>query len=97
VPAGRTVTSDPPNVLEYEWLHDGSPAGTVRWEIVSDTKLGVRVELTQTAPSDMLPLAMASWHVYLDRFFATVMGSETGPWPQDQVTKLTKHYKSAMP
>jgi uncharacterized protein YndB with AHSA1/START domain len=99
VPAGHVVTSEAPTVLEYEWLHDGAPAGTVRWEIVSDPQLGVRVELTQTMPArlaDLLPAALASWHVYLDQLFAATMGSERTPWPTDRVAELTGTYEERL-
>jgi uncharacterized protein YndB with AHSA1/START domain len=95
VPAGRVVTVEPPRVLEYEWLHDGRPAGTVRWEFHSDSALGERVELTQTVPThlaDLRPLVLASWHLHLELFFAAIMGEDPGAWSPERVTELTKRY-----
>lgn len=40
---------------------------------MSDERLGVRVELTQTvpaAPADLRATALAAWHVRLELFFA---------------------------
>jgi uncharacterized protein YndB with AHSA1/START domain len=95
VPAGRVVAVDPPHVLEYEWLHDGEPAGTVRWEFHSDPRLGERVELTQTVPAhlaELLAVALASWHLQLDLFFAAAMGEVRCAWSEDRVAELTKRY-----
>jgi uncharacterized protein YndB with AHSA1/START domain len=100
VPAGRVVAVEPERVLEYEWLHDGEPAGTVRWEFHSDPKLGERVELTQTVPAplaDLRPLALASWHLHLELFFAAVMGEVRCAWSRERVTELTKRYSDAIP
>ncbi|MCE7007593.1 SRPBCC domain-containing protein [Kibdelosporangium philippinense] len=75
-PPGRVIVANEPNVLEYEWLADGSPAGTVRWEFASDPQLGVRVELTQTIPAaraDTVAESLATWHVHLERFFAALL------------------------
>jgi uncharacterized protein YndB with AHSA1/START domain len=74
-PAGRLTRVEAPHLLEYEWLHDGAPAGRVRWAIESDPMLGVRVELTQTVPAELAGIrteALAAWRRHLDRFFAAV-------------------------
>ncbi|HEX6360216.1 SRPBCC family protein [Actinophytocola sp.] len=95
VPAGRVVAVEPPRVLEYEWLHDGEPAGTVRWEFHSDPALGERVELTQTVPAHLAglrPLALASWHLHLELFFTAIMGEDPGAWSPARVAELTKRY-----
>jgi uncharacterized protein YndB with AHSA1/START domain len=94
VPPGRLTEVDEPRVLEYEWLHGGTPAGTVRWEIVSDEKLGVRVELTQTVPArlaDVRATALGAWHVQLELFFGAIHG-EIRPWPADRAEELAKEY-----
>ncbi|SMD11219.1 SRPBCC family protein [Kibdelosporangium aridum] len=94
-PPGRVIVADAPHVLEYEWLADGSPAGTVRWAFESDPQLGVRVELTQTIPTalaDTVAESLAMWHVHLECFFAGLHGENRCPWPADRVTELTKHY-----
>jgi uncharacterized protein YndB with AHSA1/START domain len=98
VPAGRVVRAEAPTVLEYEWLHDGEPEGMVRWELFSDPKLGVRVELTQTVPAhlaDVLPKAMAAWHLQLELFFAATMGEVRCAWSDERIAELTKHYTGA--
>jgi uncharacterized protein YndB with AHSA1/START domain len=95
VPPGRLTTVDPPHVLEYEWLHDGTPAGRVRWTITSDDTLGVRVEVTQTVPARLAEVratALAAWQVQLELFFAAVHGEIRCPWPKDRTEELTKHY-----
>jgi uncharacterized protein YndB with AHSA1/START domain len=98
VPAGRVTTADAPHVLAYEWLHDGEPAGTVRFELISDPKLGVRVELTQTVPArltDVVPPAMAAWHLQMELFFAATMGEVRCAWSGERIAELTKHYAGA--
>lgn len=98
VPTGRVTRAEAPRVLEYEWLHDGVPAGTVRWELCSDPKLGERVELTQTVPADLaevLPTAMAAWHLQLELFFAAVVGDVRCAWSDERIAELTEHYAGA--
>lgn len=95
VPAGRVVEVEPPRVLAYEWLHDGTPAGTVRWEFHSDPRLGERVELTQTLPARLAHLrapALAAWHHHMELFFAATMGDNTCAWSDERVAELTKRY-----
>lgn len=97
VTAGQVTVTEAPHLLAYEWLHDGEPAGTVRFELISDPKLGVRVELTQTVPerlADVVPSAMAAWHLHLELFFAAVMG-EVRTWSDERIAELTKHYAGA--
>ncbi|NIH82491.1 SRPBCC family protein [Amycolatopsis viridis] len=95
VPAGRVLVASAPNVLEYEWLHDGSPAGRVRWEFVADRELGTRVELTQTVPFALAHLragALAAWHTQLELFFAATFGEIRCPWPEERTAELTRRY-----
>ncbi len=98
-PAGTTVAAEAPRLLEYTWLHAGEPAGTVRWEVVSDPKMGVRVELTQTLPAELAALraeALASWQVHLELFFAAAQGDVRCAWSEERVSELTKHYESTL-
>lgn len=98
-PAGPVVAVAEPTLLEYEWRHEGTPAGTVRWEIVSHPELGVRVELTQTVPQRLANLraaALASWQVHLELFFAAVRGDVRCGWPEERVAELTKHYEARL-
>lgn len=72
ITAGAITRAESPRLLEYEWLHEGTPAGTVRWEIVSDGMFGVRAELSQTIPdrlADSRAAALAAWQVRMDEFF----------------------------
>jgi uncharacterized protein YndB with AHSA1/START domain len=99
VPAGRVVAVDAPHVLEYEWLHDGKPAGTVRWEFHSDPALGERVELTQTVPAHLAVTrakALASWHLHMELFFAATMGDVQFAWSEDRVAELTERYEEQL-
>ncbi|MFB4313906.1 SRPBCC family protein [Actinomadura sp. 21ATH] len=99
VPAGDVTAVDAPRLLEYRWLQDGTPAGTVRWEIVSDPRLGVRVELTQTLPRELAhlrPAALAAWHVHLERFFAVTHGEHRGPWPKARTERLVEEYAARL-
>ncbi|MEW2352189.1 SRPBCC family protein [Spirillospora sp. NPDC029432] len=96
---GKVTKADAPRLLEYEWLHEGTPAGTVRWEIVSDPRLGVRVELTQTLPRRLAALratALAAWHVHLELFFAATHGDQRCPWPADRTDQLTRKYETQL-
>lgn len=95
IPAGRLTKAEAPHVLEYEWLHDGSPAGTVRWTFESDPALGTRVELAQTVPAGLTGRTagwLAAWHVQLELFFAGLHGDVRCPWPADRVAELAERY-----
>ncbi|MGH3759624.1 SRPBCC family protein [Actinophytocola sp.] len=95
VPAGRLTEVNRPRLLEYEWLHDGAPAGRVRWTITSDDRLGVRAEVTQTVPTrlaDVRATAMAAWHVQLELLFAAIHGEVPCPRPKDRTEELAKQY-----
>lgn len=72
VAAGEVTEAEAPRVLEYEWRHDGAPAGRVRWEIVDDGTFGIRIELTQTGPAGFQPDALTAWRAHLDDFFASL-------------------------
>jgi uncharacterized protein YndB with AHSA1/START domain len=99
VPAGRVTEVRAPRVLEYEWLHDGTPAGTVRWELCSDPRLGERVELTQTVPehlADRCPAAMAAWHLRMELFFAATTGEVRRAWSGERIAALTEHYAGVL-
>jgi uncharacterized protein YndB with AHSA1/START domain len=96
VEAGPVTAVDAPRLLEYQWRHDGEPAGTVRWEITHDPMHGVRVELTQTIPvrlAGFRATALAAWHVQLELFFAATHGDIRGPWPKERTEELRKHYE----
>jgi uncharacterized protein YndB with AHSA1/START domain len=95
VPVGPVTEVDAPHLLEYEWRHDDRPAGRVRWEFTHDPQIGTRVELTQTVPGDLaevLPTALAAWHVQLELFFAATHGELRCPWPEAKTDELTRHY-----
>lgn len=99
VPPGRLTAVDEPCELAYEWLHDGAPAGTVRWAIESDARLGVRVELTQTVPARLAAVratALAAWHVRLELLFAAIHGEIRCPWPKDRADELARHYATEL-
>jgi uncharacterized protein YndB with AHSA1/START domain len=94
VPAGVVTHGEPPWRLEYEWLHDGEPAGRVHWELAHEPTVGTRVVLTQTVPKklpDLLPTVLAAWQVHLELLFAAVQG-EVRPWPDGRVEQLATGY-----
>jgi uncharacterized protein YndB with AHSA1/START domain len=66
VPTGRVTREEPPHVLEYECGKD-----TVRWEFLSDPKLGERVELTVL--TDQPTPALTAWRQHLTQFFAAAL------------------------
>lgn len=86
---GRVLREEPPRLLEYE-----TDNSTVRWEFVSDPKLGERVELT-VLTDEPVP-ALAEWHHRLELFFAAVMGGAS-TWSADRVAELTRHYEALTP
>lgn len=99
VPAGPVLSAEAPKLLEYQWLHNGSPAGIVRWEFVSDPKVGVRVELIQTVPAELASLraeALAAWQVHLELFFAAVLGDVRCDWSEERVGELTAYYEGML-
>ncbi|WP_027942083.1 SRPBCC family protein [Amycolatopsis taiwanensis] len=90
VPAGQVTRVEAPRLLEYS-----SGDGLVRWEITADPRLGVRVELTQQQPADVVT-ALAAWHTQLELFFAAVHGEIRCPWPEDRTEQLKKHYREQL-
>jgi uncharacterized protein YndB with AHSA1/START domain len=81
VPAGPVTAAGPPHLLTYEWLHDGRPAGLVRWEITADPLAGTRLVLTQTVPARLSGLrerALAAWQAHIERLFAAMFGQARG-------------------
>ncbi|MGJ6965176.1 hypothetical protein ACSDR0_25020 [Streptosporangium sp. G11] len=95
MPAGPVTEAGAPHVLEYEWLHDGEPAGRVRWELAHDPARGTRVVLTRTVPArpaDLRARALAAWQAHLEVFFATVQG-EPRPRPEGRVEELRELYE----
>jgi uncharacterized protein YndB with AHSA1/START domain len=94
VPAGSVAAVEAPRVLEYEWLHDGTAAGRVRWELSQDPQQGTRVELTQTVParlSHLRPTLLAAWQTHLELLFAAVL-DDVRPWPDGRVEELERLY-----
>jgi uncharacterized protein YndB with AHSA1/START domain len=64
VPAGAVTAVEAPTLLEYDWLHEGAPAGRVRGELTAGTGHGARLILTQTGPArlaDEQAVALAAW------------------------------------
>ncbi|MGY1943471.1 SRPBCC family protein [Nocardia asiatica] len=99
IEAGELVEVAPPRTLEYRWRHDGATAGTVRWFFDADPDLGVRVELTQTVPSQLArlrPTLLAAWQVHLELFFAATQGDIRCPWPADRVAVLADRYAAEL-
>lgn len=72
LPRGPVTTVEAPAVLEYQWLADGRPAGTVRWELSDErgTGHGARLFLTQTGPADApahRSVALTNWRNRLNQ------------------------------
>ncbi|SUE28189.1 Activator of Hsp90 ATPase homolog 1-like protein [Nocardia farcinica] len=97
VEAGPLTVVEPPTALAYEWRHDGTAAGVVRFEFHADPDLGVHVALTQTVPRELASARaelLAAWHVHLELFFAASQGEVRCPWPADRVAALTDRYEA---
>jgi uncharacterized protein YndB with AHSA1/START domain len=61
--AGDALGGADEHTLEYDWEHQGRPAGKVRWEL-SEGPGGARVVLTQTGPAELAgeqAAALAAW------------------------------------
>ncbi|MGH8869139.1 MAG: SRPBCC family protein [Actinomycetes bacterium] len=70
VGAGPVRAVEAPRLLEYDWQHDGRPAGRVRWELGAGTGHGARLVLTQTGPDDLAEaraLALTAWREHVER------------------------------
>jgi uncharacterized protein YndB with AHSA1/START domain len=92
-PAGRVTEVEPGGVLVYDWLHDGQPAGWVRWT-VSGRKYACRLVLTQSVPPELAEQRasmLAAWQVHLETFIAGLHDYER-PWSDDRVELLRKTY-----
>jgi uncharacterized protein YndB with AHSA1/START domain len=96
-PAGRISAVEPERTLEYEWDHDGAPAGRVRWEFESRPPASLIV-LEQTIPAalaDTLPAALAAWQLHLELLVATLQGIERC-WPDDRMAQLESRYAARL-
>jgi uncharacterized protein YndB with AHSA1/START domain len=95
VPAGTVTAAEPPRALEYVWLHDGAPAGTVRVELHDQRPVGCRLILTQTVPTSLAglrPTALAAWQTHLELLFAALHGDIRCPWPAERTERLRRRY-----
>lgn len=93
----EVLESRSPEVLAHTWLHDGKPAGEVRWEVTADPLDGVRVELTQTVPAelaDQLPDLLTARHEQLNALFAGTFKVELEPWSAERKAEVRKRYSS---
>ncbi|WP_169515735.1 SRPBCC family protein [Amycolatopsis nigrescens] len=95
VPAGGVTEVESERLLAYRWLHDGAPAGEIRWELDADPEAGHRVVLTQTVPAELAGLratALAAWQTQIEVLFRALMGGETCPWPTERTEELVRRY-----
>ena len=93
VPVGPLTAVEPPRALAYTWLHDGAPAGQVRWEL-SPQPVGCWLVLTQTVPArlaDRRATALAAWHTHLE-LLAEALHKEPRPWPDARMDELARRY-----
>ncbi|RJQ83746.1 SRPBCC family protein [Amycolatopsis panacis] len=93
--AAEVLESREPEVLAHTWIHQGEPAGQVRWELTRDPLDGVRVELTQTVPNELaglLPDLLTARHEQLDALFARSFGEEAEPWSASRVAAVRHRY-----
>jgi uncharacterized protein YndB with AHSA1/START domain len=98
VPAGHVTEAVPGQVLEYEWLSNGQPAGRVRWEF-SDGRGGGALTLTQTIPSEMKAdraTALAAWHTHIE-LLAEHLRGQGGCWPEGRTEELRARYAETLP
>lgn len=91
---GAVTALESPDTLEYAWLHDGEPAGRVRFELRKQDPIGCRLVVTQTLPARLAGLratALAAWQTHLELLFATLNGA-TRCWPEGRTEELRKMY-----
>jgi uncharacterized protein YndB with AHSA1/START domain len=91
--AGAVTEAEPPRRLEYEWEHEGSPAGRLSWELIG-LPYGSRVVVTQTVPArlaDLRATALAVWQTHLELFIAALHGPPRR-WPDERTEELERRY-----
>jgi uncharacterized protein YndB with AHSA1/START domain len=77
-PAGAVTAVAAPELLEYEWLRDGRPAGRVRWELSAGTGHGARLVLTQSGSPELAEardLALTAWRDHIERLAARLLAT----------------------
>lgn len=95
VTTGAVTAVSPPHTVEYAWLHDGAPAGTVTFHCGTQEPLGTRLVVTQTVPArlrDLCPTMLAAWHTHLELLFAALHGDVRCPWPAERTEQLRQQY-----
>lgn len=95
---GAVTVTEPPHTLAYTWLHDGAPAGTVRFELREQEPIGCRLVLTQTLPAhlgDLRATALAAWQTHLEVLFATLHGADRC-WPEGRTEHLAARYADSL-
>ncbi|MQA05815.1 MAG: hypothetical protein GEV07_24905 [Streptosporangiales bacterium] len=85
--------------VEYTWLHEGAPAGRVRFECPEQQPIGTRLVVTQTVPSHLAHLRatlLAAWQTHLELLFAALHGDVRCPWPADRTDELRDMYAARL-
>ncbi len=65
---GKVLSAAKAEHVEFEWLNDGKPAGTVRYEFRPGNG-GARLTLTQqgdTGSADLRDSALHAWHGHIE-------------------------------
>lgn len=94
VSAGSLTKVEPPHLLEYDVLHDGSVVGAVRFELNEQEPIGCRLVVTQTLPqalADLRAPVLAAWQTHLELFFAALHG-QSRSWPGKRAAELETKY-----
>jgi uncharacterized protein YndB with AHSA1/START domain len=89
----QVTAVEPERALEFDWEHDGAPAGRVRWELEPRFP-GSLVVVTQTVPAalaELRPPALAAWQVHLELLVAGLQGIERR-WPDERMAELEARY-----
>jgi uncharacterized protein YndB with AHSA1/START domain len=93
--AGVSTVVDGPHMLEYDWRHDGAPAGGVRLTLAQQKPVGCRLVVAVTVPdrlTELCPGMLADWQVHLELFFAALHGAGKQQWPSVRAEKLRHRY-----
>jgi uncharacterized protein YndB with AHSA1/START domain len=88
--SGQITQLRAPSVLEYSWIAQGEPDGSVRWVLIPiEDRCLLLLTHTLHGAWDAGPLA--AWDVYLDGLAGALLG-RVSPFDEDRWRVLQEHY-----
>jgi uncharacterized protein YndB with AHSA1/START domain len=76
--AGPVTAVSPTAVLAYDWQHEGTAAGEVRWELTTGTGHGARLVVTQTGPAALTEerqTALVAWRTRIEDLASSLVST----------------------